>query len=233
MAWCSQARALLSVKPTDLVRLLIRGGFALFVYLLSSNAYGADLQQVLTRLSNVIVPLTSLVLVFSYIAGITFIFKGIVLFKKFGTTGMSQAQPGEFSGPLMKIIIGAILIYLPTSTDILMNSLFTTGTSIFSSGSVASLSDYTALGAGSSLLSYGTGDSLSATWQSLADTLVLYIQFLGLISFLKGWFIMSHSTGQGAQPGSFSKGLTHIIGGIIALNFVGVVNIINTTIYGG
>lgn len=230
MEWYLQVRALLSARK--FIRPLIRFGFALFVFLLSDNAY-ADLQQVLTRLSSIIVPLTSLVLVFSYIAGVTFIFKGIVLFKKFGTTGMSQAQPGEFSGPLMKIIIGAILIYLPTSTDILMNSLFSTGSNIFSTGSVAGLSDYTSLsGAGSSLLGYGTGDSLSATWQSLADTLVLYIQFLGLISFLKGWFIMSHSTGQGAQPGNFSKGMTHVIGGIIALNFVGVVNIINSTIYG-
>ena len=64
----------------------------------------------------------------------------------------------------------------------------------------------------------------------MANTLVLYIQFVGLLSFVKGWFILSKSVGYGAQQGSVSKGVTHILGGIVAINFISMVNIINNTI---
>lgn len=228
MALFSQVRGLLSVR-----KLNAQCALTFLFYLLSENAYAAvDLQTALTNLSNIIVPLTGVVLMCSYIGGIMLIFNGLMLMKKFGQVGTATAQPGELGGPLMKIIIGAILIYLPTSTDTFLNSLFSTAGTIFGDGGTTNLQTYQSLGVGASLLGYLGGDTLSQQWQSLANTLVLYIQFLGLLSFVKGWFILSHSVGQGAQQGSFAKGLTHIIGGIIAINFVGVVNIINNSIMG-
>lgn len=233
MVWCSPALALRSVKHSAMNKHTMKKMcLALLIYFFSHNAYAVDLQTALQNLSNIIVPLTALVLVASYIAGIVMIFSGLMHMKKLGNVGTQTSQPGEFGGPFLKIIIGGILIYLPTSTDVLMNSLFSTGTAIFSGGGVASLSDYQSLGVGATLLGYTGSDALSAQWQSLANTLVLYIQFLGLLSFIKGWFIMSHAGGQGAQQGSFGKGLTHIIGGIIAINFTGVVTLIGNTILG-
>lgn len=248
-AWYSRVRALLSGKsksgksksgkfvseiPEAVVRLVVRLSVAALFLLQSQNVYAIDLQTALTNLSNVIIPLTGLVLMSSYVAGVFMIFQGIMLMKKMGGIGSSTtAQPGELGGPLVKIIVGAILIYLPTSTDAFMNSIFATGATIFSSGGTTTLQDYQGLsGPGASLLGYVSGDVMSQTWQSLANTLVLYIQFIGLLSFVKGWFIMSHATGQGSQPGNFAKGLTHIIGGIIAINFVGMVNLLSNTING-
>jgi len=155
--------------------------------------------------------------------------QALMAMKKFGNTG-TMAQPGELSGPLVKLVVGAVLIYLPTSTDILMNSIFGgAGDSMFGGANI----NYEAMGQGATLLSYAKGSGgIGGQWASMANTLVLYIQFLGLLSFIKGWFIISKSAGQGAQPGNFAKGVTHIIGGIIAINFVGVVNIIMNTVYG-
>ncbi len=169
-----------------------------------------------------------MVLMISYAAGIYMIIHALTLFKKFGNMSM-QAQPGEFSTPLMQLVVGAVLIYLPTSSEFLTNSLFGGGgASIFGYNSV----NYGNVGYGSSLLGYMPTDTFSQQWASMANTLVLYIQFVGLLSFIKGWFILSHSAGHGAQQGSFAKGITHIIGGIVAINFISAVNIISNTIFG-
>lgn len=203
---------------------------ALFLYFASGYAYAIDIQTVLTNVSSIIQPLTALALMISFIAGIFMIMQALMAMKKFGNMSTQQMQPGEIGGPFMKFVVGAILIYLPTSTDILMNSIFGSYNSIFGSGTV----NYQANGQGSALLTYmqGSGGGIGGQWAAMANTLVLYIQFLGLLSFIKGWFIISKSAGHGAQPGNFGKGVTHIIGGIIAINFISVVNIIMNTVYG-
>lgn len=199
------------------------------LYCMSGETYAIDLQTVLTNVSKIISPLTVMVLMISYAIGIYMVIHALTMMKKFGNIGTMQTQPGELGGPLLQLVIGAVLIYLPNATDTFMSSLFDTSASIFGYGNI----DYQNLGTGSSLLRYsGGGGTFGQQWASLANTLVLYIQFLGLLSFIKGWLIMSKSAGHGSQQDSFTKALTHIIGGIIAMNFVGVVNIISNTIYG-
>jgi intracellular multiplication protein IcmC len=199
-----------------------------WLYFVYENAYAADIQTILNNVSGIIVPLTAMVLMISYAAGIYMIIHALTLMKKFGNMSM-QAQPGELGGPLMQLVVGAVLIYLPTSTDALTNSLFGSSNSIFGSGSSI---NYSNAGYGSEILGYLPTDSFAQQWASMANTLVLYIQFVGLLSFVKGWFILSKSAGHGAQPGTVSKGITHIIGGIIAINFISAVNIISNTIFG-
>ena len=226
MGWFSRVQASPSIK-----KMLKLGGkvFGLFLLLITSNnAYAQlDIQAVLTNLSNIIVPLTAMCLALSYVIGVYMIIHAITLMKRFGNLTSGQAQPGEMGGPLMNLFVGAVLIYLPTSTDVLMNTLFGTTNSLFGGGI-----NYANAGVGASLLGYTQGDTLGAQWQAMANTLVLYIQFMGLLSFIKGWMLMSKSVGAGSQPGNFAKGVTHIIGGIVAMNFVGVVNIIKNTVYG-
>jgi hypothetical protein len=44
---------------------------------------------------------------------------------------------------------------------------------------------------------------------------------VGIIAFARGWFILSHiADSQGGQQNNFSKGLIHLIGGIICVNFI-------------
>jgi intracellular multiplication protein IcmC len=201
---------------------------ALLFAFVCESAYAADIQTVLTNMSNIIMPLTAMVLMISYAAGVYMIIHALTMFKKFGNVSM-QAQPGELSGPLMQLIVGAVLIYLPTSTDTLTNSLFGTTASIFGYGTDINFAN---AGTGSQILGYLPTNSFGQQWAAMANTLVLYIQFLGLLSFVKGWFILSKSAGHGAQPGMFAKGVTHVLGGIVAINFVGVVQIISNTIFG-
>jgi intracellular multiplication protein IcmC len=127
----------------------------------------------------------------------------------------------------MELLVGSVLIYLPSSTDLMLNSLFNTGTTLF--GGSATF-NYQNLGEGASILNYGNTSSFDAQWAALANTLVLYCQFFGFLSFVRGWFILSKSAGQGAQPGSFGKAMAHIIGGALLINLIEVTELIRNTI---
>lgn len=223
MAWYSPALALRSAKrmraPHRLLGLLL-----LFVH---QQAYAMpDIQTIMSNISRIILPLTVMILAISYAGGVYMIISGLLMMKKLGNFATQQSQPGELSGPMVKVLVGAALIYLPSSSDIISNSLFQNGSSLFNGGI-----NYSNLGSGASLLGYTGGDSLNQQWSAIANTLVLYIQFLGLLSFIKGWFIISGTAGHSSQPGVLSKGITHIIGGIVAMNFVAASNVIYNTIF--
>lgn len=197
------------------------------ILLLSDPVYAAtDIHTVLTNLQRIIAPLTLMVLIISYVAGIFFIFRAIILMKKFG----SGQQGGELSHPFMYLVVGTILIFLPSATSVTMTSLFGQTANIFSGNVV----NYGSMGQGQSLMSYSasSGGGIGQQWTDLANTLVLYMQFLGFLSFVKGWFLVSKAAAPGSQGGNISKGITHIIGGIGLINIVGVVNIFRNTIWG-
>lgn len=223
--WCLQAQGSPSVKNC-----LPYIGVMLLLFLFSSNVYAAsDLPTILANVRRVIVPLTSMLLMISFVIGIAMIFSALAKMKKFGMMMTMMSQPGELGGPLVGIIVGAVLVYLPTSTNFLMNSLFSSANSIF--GGAGGI-NYQAMGQGASLLSYSGSGGLNSLWADLANTLVLFIQFLGFVSFIKGMLILSKSATPGHQPGTFSKGLTHVIGGVVLINFIGAVNVLKNTVYG-
>lgn len=210
----------------------VLGMVAMMMLFMAEPAYAKklsdmDVSEVMINLKNIIQPLISLMLAISFCAGIGFIFKALALMKKFGMHITQMSQSGEISGPLVYLFVGAMLIYLPSTTNVLLESFFGGGNYV----GVVSRDEFEALGTGAELLTYA---ELSSTeeWTQLANTLVLYIQFIGFLAFIRGWFIVARAGQPGVQPGSISKGVTHIVGGVIAINFVEVVKIINTTLTG-
>lgn len=195
-------------------------------WFLADNAF-ADIYTTLRNLRELVIPLTQLMLTLSFVIGISLIWRGISMLKKFG----SAQQGAEVAGPMVYLFVGAILIWIPSSSNILADSLFGGtggygGNNLFSSGRF----DYSRLGAGSKLIGYAGGSSLNAQWSAIADTLVLYVQFIGLIAFIRGWLIVSKSGMPGQQPGSISKGITHIVGGVICINFIQFVKLVQVTL---
>lgn len=226
MGWYSRVRVLPSVKTLKTLFLSALGWLILFSF--SSPVYADDFHSILNNLQRIIAPLTAMVMVICFCFGIFLIFRALGLMKKFGNMQNMHSTPGDLSGPLTYLVVGAILIYLPTSSEYMMNSLFGTVDSVFSGGSI----NYQALGTGASLISYSGSGSLGQYWADLANTLILFIQFLGFLSFVKGWFILSKAGNPGNQPGSMTKGMTHVIGGVGLINIVGVIDILKNTVFG-
>ncbi|PCH57322.1 MAG: hypothetical protein COC15_01345 [Legionellales bacterium] len=187
-----------------------------------------DLPEILNNLKNVIEPLTALVMMVSFVGGIGLIFKAIGLLKRFGQPLTSMQQQGELAGPLVYFCVGSVLMYLPTASNMVSTTIFgDAGAHIFGGGSI----DFETAGSAADLLSY-SNSSITDKWGEIANTIVLYIQFIGFVAFVRGWFIIAKAGARGEQPGVITKGIVFIVSGIIAINFVPMIEILKNTIWG-
>ena len=125
-----------------------------------------------------------------------------------------QASSSNIKEPIFYLLIAALLIYFPTAIDIVLNTSF---------GS-------------SNVLSYADSDVVSSAFggdSDLGEALVTIFQTIGLAAFVRGWVLIARAASQGQQPGGTGKGLMHVFGGILAVNIVGTVEMINNTLFGG
>ena len=186
-------------------------GLLLIVPFASVYAIDIDFNSMLSAMQDNAGAIIKLVVATAYVIGIWFIFSAIIGLKKMGNSSMQQ-QSG-IGGPLLKFIIGLLLLYLPSAIDV----------------SVGSIWGHTAIGSeASSYMEYKatSGDPYSG---AKAGAIAL-IRVMGYISFVRGLIILSHSGDQGSQSGTFGKGIVHIIGGILAINIVGSVKVIANTL---
>lgn len=112
----------------------------------------------------------------------------------------------DLRGPMMMMIVGTAALFFPT---ILNMSLIT----VFGNDNI---------------LMYGPTDN--ATFDLARTTIILVVQTIGAIAFLRGLlFFYKSGTGQ-SQPGTLTKGFTHTLGGILCLNIVAAKNVLYTTL---
>lgn len=143
----------------------------------------------------------------AYIAGVGFTLMGLYRLKKFGTGSAFMHDKRSMIGPAALFIIGIILMYTPRFLKVMMGTLY----------------------GNDSVMAY---ENLSedATFREMMRPLIGIIQVVGLIAFIRGFILVSKSTGEGAPPGSMSKGVIHIVGGVLAVNIVGTVELVTNTL---
>lgn len=175
-----------------------------------------DLGTALQKLASSYNALVQLVVAVSYVTGLSLVARGLLMYKVFASQTLASAHKGEFAGPLVFIVVGAVLIYFPSTLNTSLNTLFT-GV------------DQNSLNAASSMIGY---QSLSQGehWKEIADVVVKYIKLIGLIAFVRGWVILSKMGHSGSQPGSVGKGIIHLVGGILLINIVDTFRILATTL---
>jgi len=136
-----------------------------------------------------------------YITGIALIFTGINKLKRLGHRTAFMNVDSGVSGPLILLAIGASLIFMPSFLKVMNKS-------IWGQSNISPMSDFP----------YGVGEA--GTILDKIRPMIVIIQFIGLVAMLRGFLILTKVTGQGAQPGTISKGFIHIFGGILAVNIV-------------
>lgn len=201
------------------------------IVLATSDQTSKDFSTVLKNIRDLIGPFMLLIFLLCYLSGVVLITRGLMMLKALAMPLTQMSRQGEIGGPLVYIIVGSILVYLPAMGDVASNTLLgdAYGT-IFNSNKI----DLTALGtAADELLSYGNNTGYNAQWLDFFNTLVLLIQFVGFLAFARGWFIISKAGQPGVQPGVISKGIIHIVSGVIAINFVPMMTIVRNSIFGG
>ena len=133
--------------------------------------------------------------------------------KKYGTKTAYKHVESSLVGPFLQFFIGIALFYLPTFVE-------TVNITLWNEAYVYN-----------SPLNY-TSQTSSTTFEEYIEPILGVIQIIGMISFIRGWVMLSRATNVGQQPGAVSKGLTHVIGGIMGINIYTVMEIFNQTFLG-
>lgn len=173
--------------------------------------------DILYNIAQNLVPVQRMVTGVAYLMGIGFAFKAIYTLKGYGESKAMMSNNASMKEPLVYFLVAAVLLYLPTAVEITLNSTF---------GS-SSILQYAPIDSANSGL-----DALFGSNSLVGESLSIIIQTIGVIAFVRGWVLIARSASQGQQPGGTGKGLVHVFGGILAMNIVGTLEIVNNTLYG-
>lgn len=163
-------------------------------------------QDIIVNISKQIPFLMQMVTAIAYVLGMYFIFAGVIRLKHMGESRTMMSQEHSVKGPLIMLSVGALLLYLPTAVQVGMSTFWTTPNP------------------------YGYLEQQDQ-WSEFINDCYIIVQFIGTIAFIRGLVILSHMGGHGgSQPGTFAKGITHIIGGIFCINIYQFVQLIMLTL---
>lgn len=157
-----------------------------------SNINSLSPQTILANIQKTIPKLTQMVTAIAFVIGIFMIIIGVMQLKHVGEMRTQMSHEHHLTKPLLSITIGTLLIYLPSSVQMGMSTFWTTPNP------------------------YGYIVQ-SDQWQQAINICFAVVQFIGVVSFIRGLIMLSH-VGGGHQQGAFSKGLMHVIGGIFCIN---------------
>ncbi len=183
----------------------------------ASEADGAvaGLDVMLASLMNdTFVPISALINFFALAAGFLFVFIGISRLMKSTQEG---ARGPTGIGTIMTFVTGgALLAFSPFITSL--------STSMFFGAGVSAVGTSAADGA----IQYKAGIDLDRA-HSVLDSILLFVMLLGMISIARGIFIM-RGVAEGNSQASTMAGVTHLIGGAIAVNLGPFLNAVQETL---
>lgn len=151
-------------------------------------------------------PLMQTIVAVGWLMGLWLIVVGFFKLKVYGQSRTMMSSHASVVSPLMFLFVGTALLYLPF---------------------LAKTSLYSIWGSNDVLAYLGKGDN---AWTTYFQPIVHLMTIIGYVSFIKGWMILSRLGKEGGgQPGMPSKGFMHIFGGLLAINFLGTIDIIRSS----
>ena len=203
-----------SVTPNSLVVLTALGtnsGFKAPSVAISCATTNSLDEAMVCFMKDILGPSHVLLNFFAFIAGMIFIMIGISRLTKSAQEG--ARGPGGI-GTISTFVIGGLLM---SATTILRAF----STSFFNSPITETIAN----------LTYTTGMSPVETdaVYNVINAVLQFMIIIGMVSFVRGIFIM-RDVSEGGQQASTMSGLTHIIGGALAVNLGPLLNAVQTTL---
>jgi intracellular multiplication protein IcmC len=183
-------------------------GVGVLITLFPELAYAAsavDAIQMLINLSRTYPALWFMLTGAGYVIGFAFAMRGVYYLKQYGEMRTMMASNTSLKTPIIFFIVSGILIYMPSGFRVISRT-------VFGYSSPLVYSDVTA-GMNPVVLGAITG----------------LVSIIGLIAFIRGWLIMAKNAEHHGGPEGLGKALTHIVGGLLAMNILGVADIIWNT----
>lgn len=173
--------------------------------------------DIIKNITTSLAPIERLITGTAYLIGLGFALKALYTLKMYGESRTMMSSNSNIKEPLLYIFAAAMLIYLPTAFEYMMNTTF----------GYSSPLAYAPIDSRNSAL-----DTLFGQDSAVGASLAMIIQVIGVVAFVRGWVLIARSGSQGQSPGGMGKGFVHVFGGILAMNIVGTLEIINNTLYG-
>ena len=183
-----------------------------------ASSWIASQANILLNVAQSVAPIEKLITGGAYLIGLAFIFKAIFTLKQYGESKTMMSHSSSIKEPVVYFFVGAMLLYFPSGMSFMLASTF---------GGNGNVLQYAPVNSQNSSLS-----TLFGSGSVIGGPLTMFIQVIGLIAFVRGWILIARSASQGQPPGGTGKGFMHVFGGILAINIVGTLNIINNTLYG-
>ena len=175
-------------------------------YALPTIISGLSASSMLQNISNQVPQLTQMVTAIAYVMGMYFVLTGVVKLKHFGEMRTQMSHEHNLAGPLITIAVGAMLIYLPTTVNVGLSTFWTDPNP------------------------YGY-TSEEGQWEEFINACYVIVQFVGVVSFIRGLVLLSRLGKQGGgHGGELGKGLSHVIGGILCINIYQTIQVILVTL---
>ncbi|AUH70677.1 protein IcmC (DotV)-like protein [Legionella sainthelensi] len=149
-----------------------------------------DLVTMIGNLSRSLYPVQHFITGGAYILGILFFMTAIAKLRKIADYRAQSSSQEKMYGPMMYLIFGALLLYLPSALDVMANTAFGVG----------------------NILTYSSYNP-----SNIFSSMGLLIQTIGILWFVRGSVLVAHSSHPGTGHGP--KGLAFICAGILAMNF--------------
>ena len=209
---CSHASAqdIITPGPSNIGTPLdwVNGGFFDFLGQADDASTGLDMADVFNNLALQIDPIKNFLIVLCYVVGVGLSIAAVMKLKKYGTRTAFMSVEMSMVGPFLQFFIGVGLFYMPYFISAINLTIFT------SSGVQNEL-----------------GYSVSGVdYNTYIEPVLGIIQIIGIIAFMRGWLLLAKATNPGQQPGAISKGVTHIVGGILAVNIRTFITVIYQTL---
>jgi len=162
-------------------------------------------QDMVNRIAEQVPMLMRMVTAMGYVIGMYLIFTSLLKFKEFGEQRTMMSSQHHLKEPMTYLIMGVLLLYLPSSVQMGMSTFWAEPNP------------------------YGYLEETDQ-WQQFINNCFMVIQLFGVIAFIRGLVILSHTGGQGGGQGQFGKGVTHVIGGLFCINIYQFIKVILFTL---
>jgi hypothetical protein len=158
-----------------------------------------DLVTIIGNISQSLYPVQRLITGGAYLLGILFFITAIMKFMKIGDHRAQSSSREKMYTPVMYLLFGAILLYLPSALDVAANTAFGVG----------------------NVLTY-----TSYNPYNIYSSMGVLIRTAGILWFVRGCVLVAHSSEPGTQQGP--KGLLFIFAGILSMNFDNTIAMLNS-----
>lgn len=162
--------------------------------------------QMLQNLAASIPALQDLVASLAYLIGLSFVGNALYKLRMIGDYRHMMSQPTDLKGPMGSLLIGVILLYLPSALD-----------------SVT----YTLWNKAEGLMAYSPTTG-TPEFEEIVNVMFQIIRFVGLVAFIRGWMILA-KLGDHSNQGGIGKAVAHIFGGVMAYHIDATVYVVMAT----